>query len=111
MALSYYEQLQHPHWIKKKQELLERDGWCCTICGSDLRKLEIHHLCYLPDLLAWEYDDELMVTVCCKCHTELTYELSKASGLIAFNALNGNIDLTDLNKTLIRLKSIRNGDR
>ena len=111
MALSYYEQLQHPLWIKKKQEILNRDGRSCRVCGSELHKLDVHHLCYLPDLLLWEYDDELMITVCKKHHEQLTYDLPKVAGLIAFNCLINGIDLSLLNEILITLKKTINGTR
>lgn len=111
MALSYYEQLNHPLWARKKTEILERDGYSCTVCKSEFHKVEVHHLCYFPDLLIWEYDNELMVTVCKKHHTELTYELPKLAGLIAFQCLKGNIDLSTLNETLLKLKNVTNGTR
>ena len=100
MALSYKEQLTHPLWIKKRIEILERDNYCCQICGSELHKLEVHHLCYLPDFLIWEYDDELMVSVCGIHHYQLTYDMPKISGLIAFKCLKENIDLTTIQKIL-----------
>jgi 5-methylcytosine-specific restriction endonuclease McrA len=104
MALSRREQLNHPLWTSKVQEILERDGYCCTICGDELHKLEIHHLCYLPDLLIWEYDNELLKTVCGKHHDQLTFDLPKISGLIAFQCLKENIDLTTIQKLLSNLK-------
>jgi 5-methylcytosine-specific restriction endonuclease McrA len=106
MALSYGEQMNHPLWFKKRKEILERDGYSCTICGSDIHRLEVHHLCYHTDLLAWEYDDELMVTVCRKHHEQITYDMPKIAGLIAFQCLKDNIDLTTLNQTLLNLKSL-----
>jgi len=104
MALSYKEQLTHPFWIRKRDEILKRDDYSCVICGSNIHKLEVHHLCYLPDLLIWEYDNELMQTVCSKHHTQLTYDLPKISGLIAFNCLKENIDLNTINDILLKLK-------
>lgn len=105
MALSYYEQLHHPLWKRKRIEILKRDDYKCSICGSSLHKLEVHHLCYLPDLLAWEYDNELMVTVCKKHHLQLTYDLPKISGLIAFNCLKSGIDLSTVFELLLKIKS------
>lgn len=104
MALNYYEQLQHPSWIQKKNEIMERDGYKCRICGSEIHKLDVHHLCYLPDLLAWEYDNELMVTVCKKHHYQLTYDLPKLSGLIGFHCLKENIDLNTICDVLLKIK-------
>jgi len=106
MALSYKEQMNHPLWIRKKSFIFQRDGFACRICGTTLHKLEAHHLCYFPDLLAWEYDDELIVTVCGKHHEQLTYELPKLSGLIAFQCLKENIDLNTVSDLLLRLNSI-----
>jgi len=104
MALSYREQMNHPLWIQKKSEILQRDNFQCRICGTDLHRLEVHHLCYFPDLLAWEYDDELIVSVCGKHHEQLTYELPKLSGLIAFQCLKENIDLVTINEILLKVK-------
>jgi 5-methylcytosine-specific restriction endonuclease McrA len=109
MALSYREQMTHPLWIKKRNEILQRDGYACRICGSILHKLEVHHLCYFPDLLAWEYDDELIITVCGKHHTQLTYDMPKISGLIAFECLKKNIDLNTIMDSLKRIKNTNNG--
>ena len=103
MALSYREQLIHPLWLDKKADIIERDGRCCRICGTELHKLEVHHLCYLPDLLIWEYDDELMITVCGKHHTQLTYDLPKIAGLISFECLKGNLDLNTVIETLTHI--------
>lgn len=105
MALSYTEQLKHPLWIRKRSQILERDGFSCRICGTNLHRLEVHHLCYFSDLLVWEYDDELMVTVCGKHHEQL-HELHKTTGLIAFQCLKENIDLNTINELLLRIKDI-----
>ena len=107
MALSYTEQLQHPLWKQKVKEIMERDGFCCVICGSDMHKLHVHHLCYFPDLLAWEYDNELLQTVCIKHHEQLTYDLPKVSGLIAFECLKENIDISVVVELLKRLDNGR----
>jgi hypothetical protein len=104
MALSRREQLNHPLWIEKVEEIQNRDGYCCVICGDGSHRLEIHHLCYFPDLLAWEYDNELMVTVCRKHHDQLTYDLPKIAGLIAFQCLKENIDLVSIIEILRNLK-------
>lgn len=96
MALSLREQYKHPLWERKRDEILERDGNTCTVCGSDKHRLEVHHKCYLPDLLIWEYDNELLASVCGKHHEQLTYDMPKVAGLIAFEALKGSFDLKEL---------------
>jgi hypothetical protein len=106
MALSYKEQLIHPLWIKKSEEIKERDDHKCRICGDSLHWLNVHHLCYLPDLLLWEYDDELMITTCRIHHEILNIELPKLAGIIAFQALSDNIDLVQL---FDLIKNLNNG--
>lgn len=100
MALSKKKQYEHDLWKIKREEIITRDGNKCRICGSEFHRLEVHHLCYLPDLLIWEYDNELLVSVCGKHHEELTYDLPKITGLLAFEALKGSIDLTEVIKSL-----------
>lgn len=85
--------MQHPLWIAKREQIFKRDNHSCTICGDSAHRIQVHHLCYLPDLLAWEYDDELMKTVCLKHHNQLTYDLPKLSGLIAWNIAFGKTQL------------------
>lgn len=104
MALSRREQLNDFRWLEKCEEIKERDGHKCLICGSTEHFLEVHHLCYLPGLLAWEYDNDLMITVCRLHHEQLTYDLPKVSGLIAFQALKSNIDLSNLIELLESLE-------
>ena len=92
MALSLSEQYKHPLWEQKSKEIKLRDGDCCRICKDSMHRLDVHHICYLPDLLLWEYDNELLITVCKKHHELLTFDLPKLSGLIAFRILTQDID-------------------
>ena len=103
MALSYTEQLQDQRWIDKSDKIKERDNNTCQICGTKEHYVYVHHICYLPDTLAWEYDDELLQTVCRKHHEQLTYDMPKVAGIIAFQALKENIDLIQLYDLLKRI--------
>jgi 5-methylcytosine-specific restriction endonuclease McrA len=85
--MKYHEQLKHPKWQRKRLEIMKRDGFKCRVCGSEEEQLQIHHLYYLPKTKPWEYDDEAMVTVCHEHHRQLTEDLSKLSGIIAFKIL------------------------
>lgn len=104
MALSYYEQLKHPLWQKKKAEIMNRDEFKCTICNCDTKQLSVHHLCYFPDTLIWEYDNELMQTVCFEHHNQLTYDIPKIAGIIAFNCIKNKLDLNTIIDILNRIK-------
>lgn len=65
----YSEQLRSGDWIKRKHEIIQRDGYCCTQCGSKER-IEVHHKDYFPGAKAWEYPESDLVTLCHKCHTK-----------------------------------------
>ena len=61
---NHADYIQSPAWQEKRRQVLERDGYCCTRCGSAVN-LDVHHLTYshfgnepLEDL----------VTLCRRCH-------------------------------------------
>ncbi len=87
--LSYKEQLQHPNWQRKRLEIFQRDDFTCQICGATDKQIQVHHLYYLPGTHVWEYDDEAMKTVCNEHHEQLTYDLPKLAGLMAWDILTG----------------------
>ena len=59
-----------PKWQKKRLEILERDGWRCRICKSDIYTLNVHHLYYKKDKKPWEYPKTSLITLCESCHEE-----------------------------------------
>jgi len=91
--MTYKQQIKHPLWQMKRLEIMQKDGFKCTICGCDDKQLHVHHLYYLPNTLIWEYDDEALKTVCEEHHEQLTKDLSKLAGLIAFEILKKRFDI------------------
>lgn len=69
--LSYEEQLQTEEWKNKSLLIQYRDKFTCYLCGYHGNKLNVHHFKYLPNLMAWEYPDELLFTVCFGCHSTI----------------------------------------
>ena len=65
--LSYNSQLKRKEWKLKRKEILERDCNKCCKCGSS-KNLHVHHKEYLPNKLAWEYDNDYLITLCANCH-------------------------------------------
>jgi hypothetical protein len=65
---SYSEKLKSPKWQKKRLKIFERDSWKCRFCQSEERTLHVHHTEYIPGLDPWEYDDNLLLTLCEMCH-------------------------------------------
>ena len=67
MNLSYKEQLADREWLKKKNEILERDNYTCQKCGATSH-LNVHHKYYNESKLAWEYPNDALITLCEDCH-------------------------------------------
>ena len=70
---SYQYLLRSPSWIKKRDEIIQRDAkkWRC--CQST-KNLEVHHRQYhfikneQRFVDPWEYHNDLLITFCEKCH-------------------------------------------
>ena len=70
--ISYAEQLKHPLWKAKASCIRERDDFRCVKCGAENVILHVHHTTPMPDMLAWEYPDDMLVTLCGDCHAWAT---------------------------------------
>ena len=66
-ATSYAEKLKDPRWKSRRMEILVRDKGRCVACGSP-HWLQVHHKEYISGLEPWEYPDELLETLCRRCH-------------------------------------------
>jgi len=71
--MTYKEQLKDRRWQIKRNKILERDNYTCQnkACGhrgNTSVLLEVHHLDYINDFKAWEYPDDMLITLCKVCH-------------------------------------------
>lgn len=66
--MTYSDQLKHPKWQRKRLEIYQRDNFTCLVCGNTERQLQVHHGVYIKGLMAWEYDNKYLHTVCDPCH-------------------------------------------
>lgn len=72
--MTYQQQLRDVRWMVRRNEILERDDYCCQDCLrgknrlSNHIRLQVHHREYFDGLMAWEYADEYLVTLCDQCH-------------------------------------------
>jgi hypothetical protein len=67
--LSYYEQLKHPSWQRKRLEMLEQAGWTCQSCGAKDDTLHVHHRRYIKGQMVWEYEGQDLEVLCEACHS------------------------------------------
>lgn len=62
------DKYKNPQWQRKRLQILERDNWSCTVCGSDKKQLHVHHRYYIQGRNVWEYDNDSLTTLCDSCH-------------------------------------------
>ncbi|MBC8441014.1 MAG: HNH endonuclease [Deltaproteobacteria bacterium] len=67
---TYQEKLKDPRWQKKRLEIIDRDGWKCSVCGDNKNMLAVHHCEYMNGNEPWDYPGGLLVTLCEKCHSK-----------------------------------------
>lgn len=67
--MTYEEQLLTPEWKARRAEIIERDLGMCQRCMSS-KNLQVHHTKYFDGLMAWEYKDWYLLTLCEKCHKD-----------------------------------------
>jgi len=99
----YTELLKHPLWQRKRLEVFQRDNFTCQCCGETEKELHLHHLQYKKGTLPQDHDNEMLVTLCCKCHDFAHAELKKITALMAFYVLKKGIDLISLQSKLEKL--------
>ena len=70
---SYRELLFDKRCLDKRAKIIQRDNYCCRICGSK-EDLVVHHKQYHINVMTntkkfpWDYDDKYLVTLCKSCH-------------------------------------------
>ena len=62
--MTYSEKLKHPKWQKKRLQILSRDKFTCKKCGDTETQLHVHHKEYISGNDPWDYDNDLLITVC-----------------------------------------------
>jgi len=69
---TYSEKLKDPRWQKKRLEIMDRDKFECQYCADTKTTLEIHHIKYIFNIDVWDYDNNLLITLCSDCHKRIT---------------------------------------
>jgi 5-methylcytosine-specific restriction endonuclease McrA len=90
--MTYPEQIKDGRGQRKRLEIMSRDKFQYLNCHGT-NALNVHHLYYESGAMIWEYDNEVLVTLCERCHEILHKDMAKVAGIIAFKALVGDFDL------------------
>lgn len=75
---TYSEMLKDPQWQRKRNTVLDRDGYTCQHCFDTTKTLHVHHLRYKFDCKPWEYELDDFITLCEDCH-RVEEDLRKAA--------------------------------
>jgi hypothetical protein len=77
--MSYDDSIKDARWQQKRLEILMRDGFECQRCNAkDHRELHVHHLIYIKGREIWEYNNELLISLCGECHKHEHENIQKA---------------------------------
>lgn len=79
---SWSEKYKDPRWQKKRLEIMERDEFACTLCGSGEKELSVHHGYYRQGADPWDYENETLWTLCGECHEFTTASIRALRRLI-----------------------------
>lgn len=94
-----------PRWQKRRLEILSRDNFTCVNCGSTEKTLHIHHQKYCKDGRdPWEYNDYLLVTLCCDCHKQEEVEKTVTAQVMEY-FLSNSVLISDVNRLLLEIIS------
>ena len=64
----YRQLLLDPKWKIKASFIRKRDNHKCCRCGAKSNRLQVHHKKYINGLMPWEYENELLESLCSTCH-------------------------------------------
>lgn len=70
--MNYKQKLEDSRWLKKREEILERDGRQCQLFSWHTGILNVHHKYYEAGFEPWEYPNEAMITLCQDCHEKIS---------------------------------------
>jgi 5-methylcytosine-specific restriction endonuclease McrA len=65
---TYADKLRDVRWQKRRLETFNKSGWLCDRCECADSTLHVHHKEYIAGREPWDYPDELLETLCEKCH-------------------------------------------
>lgn len=83
--MTYSEKLRDPRWQKKRLDIMDRDGFQCRACQAKDKTLNVHHRVYRKGKSPWEYEDEMLVTLCEDCHKVMEDSIRKVAEMCAFD--------------------------
>lgn len=83
--MTYSEKLRDPRWQRKRLEIMNRDDFRCQACRSKDKTLNVHHRFYQRGNDPWDYENEMLVTLCDVCHKKMEDSIRMVAERCAFD--------------------------
>lgn len=90
-AKPYWQKLRDPRWQKKRLEIMERDEFACRTCFESSKTLNVHHRFYEKNKEPWEYDNNVLVTLCEGCHEKASDEIKIIQREIGYDDIREDV--------------------
>lgn len=107
MAETYLEKLKSPRWQKKRLEILQRDEFTCQQCLDKETTLHIHHFAYKKNYEPWDYEDDMLITLCENCHEAETHKRPELEKEIIQLIKEAKTNIYDLYEFIYYLKNCK----
>lgn len=65
----YSDLLKDPRWQKLRLRVFERDNFHCQLCDGHTTTLAVHHKRYIRGKKPWDYELNMLITLCEGCHS------------------------------------------
>jgi hypothetical protein len=88
---TYFQKLRDPRWQKMRLEVMQKNEFCCEICGDSKSTLNVHHKVYFKDRDPWEYLPEQLSCLCESCHEENHNKIDSLKFFTSLVPLDGPI--------------------
>ena len=87
----YQSQLRQEEWKLRASEIKERDNYQCQAynCSTPKSQLQVHHLDYFNHKAPWEYPNDMLITLCEKCHRKEITRYKFEEGLFTALKMKG----------------------
>jgi hypothetical protein len=86
---SYFQKLRDPRWQKMRLQVMERNEFCCEMCGDSTSTLNVHHKAYFKDREPWDYLIEQLSCLCEGCHEQNHKNIDPLKFLCSLLPLSG----------------------
>jgi hypothetical protein len=80
---NFQSDYRHPLWQKKRLEILQLKSFACEVCADENSELNVHHKRYIKGNKPWEYEDNIFMVLCKRCHTYTHAQMNTAKEIVS----------------------------